>query len=295
MLDRVLGRAALKERIESLEAEKESLEAQLESAEDRRREATRKRQDAEERVNRLEDRIAELEDRVHRAESEETDLTFREESTITGDRLETVLDRLESVETGPEGALTAMVADSVPEAVRDLLGERSALVGRAAPALLVADDERLVTVALRPPIDPDPFVEWGEGFHIEREWFQPRGRHAIALVRADLFAMGTYQGDERVAYKGFKSDVQGDHSKGGFSQARFERRRDQQIDDHLEKARSAIEEADAEQVYVVGESTLLPEFQDLATATSPSGATGSPEAALEAAVDAFWTTTLYRL
>lgn len=295
MFDRVLGRAALKERIEELEAEKESLLSQLDAEEDRRREAARKRQSAEERVNRLEDRIAELEDRVERAETEETDVEFRDTATLRGDRLDRVLSRLESVETGAEGALTAMVDTQVPDELRSLLGDRSALVARAAPALVLADDETLVSVALRPPLAPDPFVTWGESFDIDRAWFQPRDRYALALVRADLFAMGTYQGDERVDFTGFESDVRADHSKGGFSQARFERRRDEQIDDHLDRVRAAIEGASAETVYVVGEKTILPEFEDLATAVEPVGATGSPKEALEAAAEEFWSTALYHL
>ncbi|MFB6085313.1 MAG: Vms1/Ankzf1 family peptidyl-tRNA hydrolase [Halodesulfurarchaeum sp.] len=294
MLDRVLGRAALKERIETLEEEKASLEAQLESAQENRKAAVRDRQEAEREVNRLEDRIAELEDRVERAESGSRDVEFRGETTLRGERLETVLSRLETLRTDQEGAMTAMIAGAVPDPVRDLLGDRTALVSRAAPALVLADDAELVTVALRPPAPPEPFVEFGPGFRTERGWFQPIGRYTLALVRSDLFAMGTYEGSHRVEYEGFESDVKGDHSKGGFSQARFERRRDQQIEDHLDRVREALSGA-AETLYVVGESTLLPEFEAEATVTKPVDATGSPREALEDARDRFWRTTLYRL
>lgn len=295
MIDRVLGRAALKERIAELEDEKASLEAQLEAEEERRREAARDRQDAEERVNRLEDRITELEDRVERAESAETEVEFRSRTDLRGDRLDSVLSRLESVEAGQEGAVSAMVDDGLPDELRELLGDRAPLASRAAPALVLADDADLVRVALRPPVPPAAFLEWGESFRIEREWFQPRGRYALALVRADVFAMGIYQAREQVGFEGFESDVKGDHSKGGYSQARFERRRDQQIDDHLDRVRSALEGAEADRLYVVGETTLLPEFEELADVTSPSDATGKPRAALEDAFEDFWTTTLYRL
>lgn len=294
MLDRVLGRAALKERIESLEADKSALEAQLEAAKERRTEAVRDRQEAEETVNRLEDRITELEDRVERAESGTPDVEFRGKSTLRGDRLDETLSRLESVRTGPEGALTAMVSGTVPETVRDVLGERTALVSRAAPALVLADDETLVSVALRPPAPPAPFVEFDARFRIDRDWFQPRGAYSLALVRSDLFALGTYDGPQQVAFEGFESDVKGDHSKGGFSQARFERRRDQQIESHLEKVHDAISGA-REPLYVVGESTLLSDFESEATRTQPVDATGTPREALEDAHDRFWRTRLYRL
>ncbi|MDZ7850195.1 MAG: Vms1/Ankzf1 family peptidyl-tRNA hydrolase [Halodesulfurarchaeum sp.] len=294
MLDRVLGRAALKERIESLEEAAASLEAQLESAQERRKEAVRNRQEAEREVNRLEDRVTELEDRVERAESGSRDVEFRGKTTLRGDRLEAVLSRLESLRTEQEGAMTAMVTGSVPDPVRDLLGDRSALVSRAAPALVLADDAELVTVALRPPAPPEPFLEFGPAFRIDRAWFQPRGRYTLALVRSDLFAMGTYEDGHRVSFAGFESDVKGDHSKGGFSQARFERRRDQQIDDHLDRVSEALTDA-GETRYVVGESTLLPEFAAEATVTKPVDATGSPREALEDAHDRFWRTKFYRL
>jgi peptide subunit release factor 1 (eRF1) len=292
MLDRLLGRASLKERIAELEAERDQLASQLEAESDRRSEAARKRQDAEARVNRLEDRVEELQDRVERAEATETDVSVRAETIIRGDRLDEVLSRLESVRTGPEGALSAMVGESIPDSIRDVFGDRTPLVEHVTPALVYADDAHLVNVAVRPPVVPDPFVQWADAFTIDRKWFEPAGEYALALVRADRFALGEYEGRDRRSFTGFKSDVKGAHSKGGFSQARFERRRDAQIDDHLAKAHEAIEDRDADTLYVVGESTLLPEFESAATVIGPSDATGSPEAALEEAFDDFWSVQL---
>jgi peptide subunit release factor 1 (eRF1) len=294
MLDRLLGRAALKEEIASLQSEIDDLESQLAAAKERRRDAVRDRQAAEETVNRLEDRVAELEDRVDRAEAGSVDVAFRGESTLRGQDLVAVLDRLASVRTGPEGAVSAMVEDEVPEELRSILGDRSALVSRAAPALVLVDDRDLVAVALRPPVAPAPFVTADTQFRLDRDWFLPQGRYTLALVRSDRFAMGTYEGGERVAYQGFESQVKGDHSKGGFSQARFERRRDEQIEAHLEKAAAALDDA-ADPLYVVGESTVLSQFRDRAAVTRAVDATGPPREALADAHDRFWRTRLFRL
>jgi len=57
MIDRLLGRAGLKERIEELEEEKRHLERRAEAEEQRRSDAVADRQRAEERVNELEHRI----------------------------------------------------------------------------------------------------------------------------------------------------------------------------------------------------------------------------------------------
>ena len=292
MLDELLGRAALKERIAELEAATDRLSGQLEGERTRRREAVRDRQAADERANRLEDRIADLEGQVDRARAGERVLEFRGRETLAGGRLAEVLDRLDSVATGPEGALTAMVGDTLPGAVREAFGERAALVSRAAPCLAVTDDAGLVSAALDPPLAPDPFVEWGEGFRVPAEWFLPTGRFGFALVRSDLFAYADYDGGERGGYEGFESDVMGAHSKGGFSQARFERRREEQVDDHLDRARRAIDDRDPDRLIVVGERSVLSGFDD-ADATAAVDATGDPEEALADAFDAFFSSELY--
>ena len=296
MLDELLGRSELKARIDDLEEAQRRLRERLAGEERRRADAVAARQDAEERENRLTDRIAELEDRVERAEGDSAPLAFRGTEDCRGDRLAAVLDRLRSFETGPEGALTAMVGDGgLPQAAREAFGDRAALVARAAPCLVVTDDAGLVCVALDPPLAPDPFVEWADGFRLDPAWFRPTGSFAVALVRSDLFALGEYEGAARVAFTGFETDVQAKHSKGGFSQARFERRRDAQIDAHLERCAAALDDRDADRLFVLGERTLLPEFEADANHTAPVDATGDPESALDEAVRSFFTTRLYRL
>ena len=292
MLDDLLGRTELKERIEELEEANHHLERQLDAECERRRDAVAARQDAEERVNRLEDRIADLEGRVD-TDEEGADLQFRRREDLRGQRLEEVLARLESLETEPEGALSAAVTDgrSLPDSVEETFGDRASLVGRAAPCVTYADDAGLVSVALRPPLVPDAFDEWADGFRLEASWFRPTGRFGFALVRSDTFALGVYEGRERESLQGFTTDVKSKHSKGGFSQGRFERIREGQIHDHLTKCHEAIDDADLERLIVVGESTLLDEFD--ADATASVDATGDPDEAIDDAFRDFWTTRLY--
>lgn len=295
MLDELLGRAELKARIEELEAEKHHLERRLDAEEERRVDAVSARQDAEERVNRLEDRIEELRDRVDRLSDDgEADLDFRSVETVRGDRLDEILARLDSFETGPEGALTAMVDGDVSDPVRETLGDRSPLASRASPCLVCVDDASLVCVALAPPLAPDPFCEWGESFRVDESWFRPTDEFGFVLVRSDLFALGVYDGSSLRNAATFETDVMNKHSKGGFSQARFERRRDQQVDDHLDRAEEVIADHDVDTLIVVGERTVLSRFRDAADRTATVDASGDPDEALEEAFREFWTTRLYR-
>ncbi|MFC5279182.1 Vms1/Ankzf1 family peptidyl-tRNA hydrolase [Halorubrum rubrum] len=307
MIDRLLGRAELKERIAELEAEKRHLERRAEAEEERRSDAVADRQRAEERVNRLEKRIESLEDRVERAEGDEETVEFRRVSDAHGRRLDDVLGRLRGIESDdPEGVLTAFVPDgALPESVGEHLGDRSSLVRRAAPAVVVADDTGAVSAALSTPIEPDPFDRWADRVRLPDEWFRPTGRFAFALVRSDTFALGIYEGDERVDFEGFTSDVKAAHSKGGFSQGRFERRREGQIDDHLDRARDALVDRDddgngggteaIDRTIVVGERSVLGEVRDLADHTDVTDATGRPEDALEDAFRDFWTVRIHAI
>ena len=294
MLDDLLGRTELKARIEELEEDKHHLQQQLDAEQDRRADAVTERQRAEERVNRLEDRITELEDRVERLQSDEADHSYRAQHRLRGQRLDELLARLESVETEPEGLLTAYVPDGhdVPDAVREAFGDRAPLVSRAAPCLAAADDFGMIGVCLSAPVAPDPFAEWADSVRLDRSWFQPTGEYTLALVRSDLFAMGVYDGRERTAFHGFDSDLKSQHSKGGFSQSRFERLRDEQIANHLERCLTALTERPDAPLYVVGERTVLDDFADVADVTATVSASGEPEEALETAFDSFWTVQL---
>ncbi|GAB3667411.1 Vms1/Ankzf1 family peptidyl-tRNA hydrolase [Halopiger thermotolerans] len=317
-LDELLGRAELKERIDELEDETERLRERYEAESERRADAARARQEAEEEINRLEDRIAQLEGELERTETGDggLDVAVRRRERLRGRRLEAVLDRLESFRTDAEGALTTVIGadadrDDLDGDLADLLGERTALLADAAPCVCCVDDAGIVSVALEPPVLPDDSeVGWRDRFALEREWFLPTGRHALALVRTDLFALGIYEGDERVDYRGFESDVKGSHSKGGFSQARFERLRNEQIDEHLDRCREALEEyvgagsadgageAAVDRLFLVGQRGVVDALVDESgpglepDATAAVDATGDPKSALEDAHHSFWTTEL---
>ncbi|KDE58243.1 hypothetical protein EL22_06220 [Halostagnicola sp. A56] len=310
MIDQLLGRASLKDRIDELEDEAERLRKRYEAESERKAAAVTAKQDAEERQNRLEDRIAQLEGELERVDGTGDDdgVEFRREERLRGARLEEVLDRLESVRTGPEGACTVFLdphreEDTRSDGERDrvlseMLGKRASLARTGDPCLVCVDDAGLVSVRLEPPVRPERDLEatWGDRFELEREWFLPTGTYALALVRADLFALGVYEDGERIDYKGFESDVKGSHSKGGFSQARFERIRDDQIDDHLERCHRTLAEFDTNPLYLVGQrgvlETLAEEGEFEPRASAAVDATGDPKPALEDAHRSFWTTEL---
>jgi peptide subunit release factor 1 (eRF1) len=302
MFDRLLGRSRLRERIEELEDqlqacrdEREALEERYEAANRRETEAISDYQGAREQLNRAEDRIQQLEDRIDQLSGEDDELEFRETKTLRGDRLSAVLDRLDSVRAPPDSALTAVIEADVPSEVREVFGQSAPLLQRASPCLALTDTEGIVRVALRPPVLPDVTVSWSESFDFDRSWFLPTGSFSLALVRADLFVFGEYQGETRLSMDSFQSDVGENHSKGGFSQGRFERRRDEVIDEHLTRCETFIREQSPDRLILAGDSAAVDALDVEAVTRVPVDASGEPEAALEAAFRDVWTTRLYRL
>lgn len=294
ILDELLGRSELHERIASLERERERLEERLAAEEERRRAAVRDRQEAEERVNQLEDRIAGLEGELARVtDAEDETPTWRRVVTVPPEGAEGIFQRLDGVRTEPEAALSACVHDELPAAVRERFGEHAPAIAGIAPCLVYADDLGLVEAAVDPPLPPDPFLTWADGFEVDPSWFAPVGPGTFALARADLFALGRFR-DGTLAYRtGFESDVMGRHSKGGFSQARFERRRGEQIDAHVERCREALAEDREGMVILVGDRRVVGRLGDEATHTAPVDASGTPEDALATAFRDFFTTRVY--
>jgi len=305
MIDELLGRAELKARIEELEDEKHHLQRQLDAESDRRADAVSAKQQAEKRINELEDKITELEDTLDRHQSTsdaDAGRTPRATDTVRGDRLDEILRRLRSVETGPEGALTAVIEDEdlpLSRTIRSTAGDCGPLIRQAAPTIYYADDAGLVSVCLRPPITPEAFTEWDSEFTVDEAWFRPTGTLVFGVVRADVFAVGVYEEGERLTHAGFETDVKSDHSKGGFSQGRFERIRNEQIDNHLDEAREllteTVDEADPDRVILTGGKSVLPELAELADHTATTDAGGKPLDALEHAFADFWSTRVVTL
>lgn len=296
MLDRLLrgGKVAeLESELAEARDKCERLEEQLDAEKRRRADAVTDRQTAQERVNDLEDRIAQLEGTVERLRDGERELSFRGRRSLDRRGTDRILERLQSVDAPPDGALTAVLQNHVPDDVREQFGDRASLIERAAPCVALADEDQMISAALRPPVLPDPDVTWGAQFDLDRAHFLPSGNFAFALVRSDVFALGEYRGNERLAFEGFESDVKGDHSKGGFSQGRFERRRDAQIDEHLEAVRAALDDREAETLYLAGDRGAIDALDDTARASAAVDASGKPETALENAFEDFWQTRLF--
>ncbi len=250
----------LEESIEELEEERDRYEKRFEAEKERRSGLARKKQEAEEELNRLKDKVESLKD----ANGEEEDkragrdiarLSFRE-----GYRL---LEKLDSVKSSRRDMVTVFSPGEISE-VEDLKGLKN--------TLNLEQVQRLqATSSFVAFMDPDmsdlvlktlPFLDakWtlSDGFEVEPLLDFIDSEKTWVLVSAGETEIYREQSGEYEEVDRVKSRVDRQHGKGGFSQDRFERKREGQIKQHLGEVEEAL--AGMEKVYLLGDRKLCKEL-----------------------------------
>lgn len=272
MLDDFLGKTELRDRIQELEDEVKNLEKRLESAERKRKDAVTDKQEADRRVNKLETKVEELKDKLEREkQQEDTKVDFRLAEAVRGWRLDSVLSLFRTIEANNEDLTTVAVApgDRHPN---EFEPETDALfrgIESKTGTVCLGDDTEVLRVALAPPVRiEETYVSHGPRFDIPRDAFDLGGTHAVAVVRSNEYAGGVYTGDdtERVEFSSNSTDLKSKHSKGGFSQGRFERARDEEVKRHVrdsvESFESMVTAYELDSVFVAGESRVADNFAE---------------------------------
>ena len=246
----------LENRITELEQELEKKAQRFEAERERRKKLSREKQEAQEELNRLEDRIESDDRSIEDSDNEEKDAVFRD---ISFRELYHGLDKISSMSSEAEELVTVYsskdlrdhpssrtVKNSVEKRKYDRLASESQII--------IFHDSDLFTLVyrLRPFYDDKVAVD--DGFDVkglldfiekEKKWvLVSRGRTRILEEKA-----GKIKDREEI-----KDRVDRKHSKGGYSQDRFERKRDEQIENHLEGVREEIRDLD--DLYILGDQSI---------------------------------------
>jgi len=298
LVDTVLLRTRLKAHIESLYDEISTLESRISELDEKRTSAITDKQRAYEERNKLQDKVEQLEDQLEKAKATQTDATAATIQDYKPHKTADLYDHLSSLTFAENAALTASVKDesTIPILLSEQLEGRVSAVRTAAPALVITDSYNTFSLALELPRLPSNICVWDDSFELEKSWFRPTGTFAFGVVRSDIFAIGIYDGTDQQDFTGFSSRVDKTHSKGGFSQSRFEQQREEQISEHLNDVREELDDLDdVDQVILVGEENIVKQLSENADVLDTSSATGDPEQALKRAYNEFWTVRLHQL
>jgi hypothetical protein len=245
----------LEDRIGELEDELESMEERYEAEKERRSELARKKQQAEEKLNRLEDR----EEPEEGEEDVDEDTRERELDRIEFQEAYQLLQRLDSVESPEDDLLTVYSPERVDD-VGDFRGLKNAATPEQMDVLRENDSFAVFIEPDREPVllktRPVFAGEWSLDSEFETSPLLDfiESEKVFALVSAGETRIFRESGGDYEQIERVKSRVDRQHSKGGFSQDRFERKRDEQVDQHLEEVEEALQER--ENVYLLGDRRL---------------------------------------
>lgn len=248
----------LEERVEELEQELERLEQRFDAESERRKKMAREKQEAEEELNRLRDRIRSFEDE----EPVETD-TGGEPESIGFDRALRLIRKLGSIESPGEGLVTVYCPGRVEE-VEDFKGLKNSVPEddmsemRGKESFIGFMDPDFHTLLLRTRPFFDGFWTLGNSFEVGEALEFISEDKTWVTVSAGETTVFREQGGEYEELERISSRVDRQHGKGGFSQDRFERKRSEQVENHLEEVEESLE--GYSNVYLLGDRRLCQEL-----------------------------------
>ena len=265
----------LQTRINELEYENKSLSERISKQAARAKKALSEKQGADLALKKAEERIDTIERELKNLkEKEDAQLSVREAVTLTADRASDLLFQLSSLRSRNDDLLTAYLRPE--EAVSDL--DRFELdnsvkymMARIESPTGIALFYDLKRGSMAPQIVAPPFVilesRWKRDCAFDttqlQEILDTNRVICIVLAHAGETFIGILDRERVIEYKIVRSSVKEKHTKGGMSQRRFERLRDEDIRHHGEKARSAFEtlvagyKSELEMVVASGEHNLI--------------------------------------
>ncbi len=243
----------LEEKIKELEEEKERLESQYEAEKERRSELSRKKQEAEEDLNRLEDKLEGLKGEK-KSEKEDEDEGLEDVGFDTGYRL---LKKLSTIEDEREELVTVQCPGKFAgfdrrKDLKNSLGKKEfqQLSGYRSFAGFFDGDLGNWLLETRPFFDEELDIS-GRFDVSDLVEFVEREKIWVLLSAGDT-KIFREEGGTVEEVETLKSRIEKQHSKGGFSQGRFERKRDEQIEQHLGEVKEFLEGLEGD-VYLLGD------------------------------------------
>ncbi len=263
---------SLRTRIAELEEENRKLSLQLEKREDKTKRTVYTKQEVDRELNEARQRIISLENEIAKLKKETPgELNFSFSVSLSGNRLEEILFLIGSMEGKTSTLMTIYLAkdeDKVPQEAAALM-ESSALyliekIGSSTGKAVFYDTERIIRLVVIPTF---PIVH--SEYTIERRFnLEPlknglkRDKTLVINAHAGETFAGILENDDFVEHETIRSSVMGKHSKGGWSQKRFQSLVEEDVRHHSDKVRDALipiieKNKDIQYVIAGGEGKLI--------------------------------------
>lgn len=246
----------LEEEIETLKEEKHSLEERLDAESERRSKLATKKQEAEKKLKKTRQKLEETETKEEGKDRSGED---RDWEDLEFNEARKILEALASVKS-PERDLVELESSSGVSDMQDVKGLKNSL--NRGQYEKVRDLERFVAFfgcegLFETVIKCRPFTEtrWSldNSFSVKILKFIEERKH-WALVSANRTRIFEEKNGDYSVVEEIQNRVEKKQKKGGYSQDRFERKREQQIQRHIDETEEALE--DLENIKILGDRRL---------------------------------------
>jgi len=233
----------LEEKLEETREDKESVEKQLEAEKERRSNLSSQKQEAEEKINRLKDKLENQETQKEDKKTKENNswrkLNFKE--------AEKTLKKIHSIKSPDKDMITVYHSRDFNN-LPDVKGLKNTLnskdykrISSEENVIAFTDGETFnFILKTRPFFEPDWSLK--DEFDVEELLeFMDRDKH-WALVTTGETKIFEEQNGVVSEVERVKTRVDDKQKKGGFSQGRFENKRDEQIQEQVKKTRETLKQ-----------------------------------------------------
>ncbi len=250
--------AELQATVDDLESQNAKLRERLSKRDEKSRRAASEIQDAETALHMTENRIQVLEHELAIQKEQAADkITFRHTETLSKKDMRNAIAKIRSVSSPaetlvsiylPPGQVTGDLRMSDSTGLEET-GAAPLIDNIHSPTGLVIFHDRGIPCSISTLITP-PLPVTKSGISTGSTFDTA---HLTELTESDIITivviahagetfLGVADGDRFVDHKIIRSSVKEKHTKGGWSQRRFERLREEDISNHIRKAKEAFEE-----------------------------------------------------
>ncbi len=243
---------SLKARIAELEEENRKLLLRLEKRDEKTRKTIATKQDVDRELNEARQKLSSLENELQKLKKESSpELSFRFSESLSKNKLDDVLSMLDSLESKTPALVTIYLAgdeklENIDEGVASLLDSAAVhlieKIESPAGKAIFYDANHVVRMVMLPifPISHS----WGTlGRRFDVEPLKKSLEFDKTLVlnahAGETFA-GIMESGTFVEHEIIRSSVMGKHTKGGWSQKRFQSLVEEDVRHHADKARAAL-------------------------------------------------------
>ncbi len=253
--------------ISDLEEKIDELEEKLRKEKERAKEAKTEKQSTDKELNEAQHKIESLRDKVERLENErDQEKLTKKVKEITNEEAISLLDELGNLEADGKYLVTHYVKNP-EEAGEEALVRTLRSIDSSTGYVYLSDRFEVVNCVIVPPlpVESDEFYREAE-FKLDdlRAVLKKDSKILFVSVHAGKSAIGLLSGRDFEIFDVISSAVKSKHSKGGFSQGRFQRGRDEQIWNHLDDIIDHIEEIEVSPDYVLldGNERMISELKE---------------------------------